>query len=194
MATYLGPVRHEPLAVELSNTIYAVRGEQIDGIADARSQRAWLTALADRLPVEARSVDPDRLAEFHELRAAVRAALRAAIENRPVPRSALAELNSRSGASPQSLALRQRGRKREHRVHHHGPTPTDIVLGVIAADAIALVSGEPASRLRACEAPGCVLLFLKDHPRREWCSTACGNRARQARHYRRRRAHDRSGS
>jgi hypothetical protein len=41
----------------------------------------------------------------------------------------------------------------------------------------------PAALLRACGAPGCVLMFLKDHPRREWCSNACGNRARQARHY-----------
>jgi predicted RNA-binding Zn ribbon-like protein len=30
-----------------------------------------------------------------------------------------------------------------------------------------------------------VLVFLKQHPRREWCSAACGNRARQAGHYRR---------
>ncbi|HEY0690395.1 MAG TPA: CGNR zinc finger domain-containing protein [Kribbella sp.] len=27
---------------------------------------------------------------------------------------------------------------------------------------------------------------MKDHPRREWCSTTCGNRARAARHYARR--------
>jgi predicted RNA-binding Zn ribbon-like protein len=40
--------------------------------------------------------------------------------------------------------------------------------------------------LRACHALGCVLLFLKDHPRREWWCNACGNRARQARHYARR--------
>ena len=39
--------------------------------------------------------------------------------------------------------------------------------------------------LRVCGAPGCVLMFARDHTRREWCSNACGNRARQARHYRR---------
>ncbi|WP_225993278.1 CGNR zinc finger domain-containing protein [Actinomadura rudentiformis] len=42
-------------------------------------------------------------------------------------------------------------------------------------------------QLRACLAPGCVLYFLKNHPRREWCTAACGNRARGARHYRRHR-------
>ena len=49
-------------------------------------------------------------------------------------------------------------------------------------------------QLRACHAPGCVLYFLKDHPRREWCSTACGNRARAARHYRRHRLDARADS
>jgi predicted RNA-binding Zn ribbon-like protein len=43
--------------------------------------------------------------------------------------------------------------------------------------------GENGAALRACHAPGCVLYFVKTHPRREWCSVACGNRARAARHY-----------
>ncbi|MFD2356647.1 CGNR zinc finger domain-containing protein [Nonomuraea ferruginea] len=28
-----------------------------------------------------------------------------------------------------------------------------------------------------------MLYFLRDTPRREWCSAGCGNRARAARHY-----------
>lgn len=56
-------------------------------------------------------------------------------------------------------------------------------LGLVATQAVDLVT-EPG-RLRACHAPGCVLYFVQDHPRREWCSTTCGNRARAARHYRR---------
>jgi predicted RNA-binding Zn ribbon-like protein len=66
---------------------------------------------------------------------------------------------------------------------YHAPDATDVVLGVIASSTIALIDGSQAGELRACGAPGCVLMFVKDHPRREWCSTACGNRARQARHY-----------
>jgi predicted RNA-binding Zn ribbon-like protein len=49
------------------------------------------------------------------------------------------------------------------------------------------VGGQLQPDLRACGAPGCVLMFVKDHPRREWCSVACGNRARQARLTARRR-------
>ena len=74
-------------------------------------------------------------------------------------------------------------------IDHHGTNRADVVLAALAGDAIELVTGPRRADLRACGAPGCVLVFLKDHPRREWCSNACGNRARQARHYR--RAHGR---
>jgi predicted RNA-binding Zn ribbon-like protein len=47
---------------------------------------------------------------------------------------------------------------------------------------------EPEQPLRACYAPGCVLYFVQNHARREWCSPECGNRARAARHYARHRA------
>ena len=67
----------------------------------------------------------------------------------------------------------------------HGADRTDIVLAAFAADAIDLLTGPLRDEIRACGAPGCVLLYVRDHPRRQWCSNACGNRARQARHYRR---------
>jgi predicted RNA-binding Zn ribbon-like protein len=70
-------------------------------------------------------------------------------------------------------------------VRFHSARRADIVISSIAADAIDLITGPSRHQLRACGAPGCVLVFLKQHPRREWCSAACGNRARQARHYRR---------
>jgi predicted RNA-binding Zn ribbon-like protein len=183
---YAGPVRDEPLAVELHNTLYVVNGEQ-DGLADAGGLRAWLGAIADRLPVDAKAVDPTRLEDFASLRAAVREALHASLEERAMSGDAVAALNTCSAASPQSVQLRQRGRTRDARPRYHGPSPTDIVLGVIAADAIALAGGSRAGDLRVCGRPGCVLMFVTDHPRREWCSPACGNRVRQARHYARHR-------
>jgi predicted RNA-binding Zn ribbon-like protein len=78
---------------------------------------------------------------------------------------------------------------------HRAAAEFDTALGAFAIDAIDLLSGPHRGDLRACGAPGCFLLFLKDHPRREWCCAACGNRARQARHYARTRgwAADRRG-
>jgi predicted RNA-binding Zn ribbon-like protein len=65
-------------------------------------------------------------------------------------------------------------------------TPVDQVFSVLADDAIGLFTGTNANRLRLCERPGCVLFFLKDHPRREWCTPACGARVRAARSYEKR--------
>jgi predicted RNA-binding Zn ribbon-like protein len=62
-------------------------------------------------------------------------------------------------------------------------------LAQVAEQAVGLLGGAEAARLRACYAPGCVLYFMKTHPRREWCSVACGNRVRAARHYQRARGH-----
>jgi predicted RNA-binding Zn ribbon-like protein len=183
MSAYGGPVRGEPLPIELHNTLYADRGRVADGLADASGLRAWLAALGDRLPVAARSVDAGRLDEFLALRAAVREALHAAQQGRAIPDGPRAVLNRTSARNPQSLHLTQHASE----IRDHGPTSTDVVLGVIAAGTIALMSGQPTGDLRLCDAPGCVLMFTKDHPRREWCSAACGNRARQARHYERTR-------
>jgi predicted RNA-binding Zn ribbon-like protein len=187
MTAYAGPVRNEPLAVELHNTLYADRGERYDGLSDAAGLEGWLDALADRLPVDPDSVGRDRLGDFVDLRAAVCDALQAVIDGAAVSAEALAALNRFSAASPESLALTQRGRTRESHVRFHAAAGADIVLGSIASSAIALVSGPFAGELRACGAPRCVLMFLKDHSRREWCCNACGNRARQARHYARTR-------
>jgi predicted RNA-binding Zn ribbon-like protein len=188
MAPYTGPIRAEPLPIELHNTLYSDGGRVVDGLADAKDLRAWVAALGDRLPAQAARVEADRLEDFLALRSAARAALSAVQEGRQVPADALAELNRASERSPRSVRLIQRGSTRRSEVRYHAPTATDIALGVIAADTIELLSGPRADDLRACAAPGCMLMFLKDHPRREWCSATCGNRARQARHYARSRA------
>jgi predicted RNA-binding Zn ribbon-like protein len=65
---------------------------------------------------------------------------------------------------------------------HDGP---EAELARVAVDAVDLFTGPRRGDLRACRGPGCVLYFLRDHPRREWCSAGCGNRARVARHYQR---------
>ena len=59
--------------------------------------------------------------------------------------------------------------------------PGEALLATIAADAIDLLSGPLAGRVRECGAPDCALLFVDtSRPgRRRWCSTdGCGNRVR----------------
>jgi predicted RNA-binding Zn ribbon-like protein len=64
------------------------------------------------------------------------------------------------------------------------------LLAALARDAILLLGGERAARIRRCEGQDCALLFV-DTSRtgdRRWCSMAgCGNRAKVAEHRRRRR-------
>jgi predicted RNA-binding Zn ribbon-like protein len=68
--------------------------------------------------------------------------------------------------------------------------PVEAMLATLARDAIDLLSGPLAGRIRECAAADCALLFV-DTSRpgcRRWCSTeGCGNRAR-TKAYRYRRA------
>ncbi len=178
---YPGPLRDQPLPVELHNTLYATtRGERCDAIAEPAALRAWLAAVASDLPVPAQTVDAGRIAEFRALRDAVRTALRSAGDGKPVPPGARRTLNDAAAACPRSVQLAADATRR---VRYHADDPTTMVLAAIAHETIALVSSPRAAQLAVCGAPGCVLMFLRSHPRRAWCSTACGNRARQARHY-----------
>ena len=56
--SYPGPLRHEPLAVELHNTLYAVAREPFDGLETVDGLKAWLVGIRDRLPAAARGDPP----------------------------------------------------------------------------------------------------------------------------------------
>lgn len=59
--------------------------------------------------------------------------------------------------------------------------PVEAMLATIARDAVDLLSGPLAGRIRECVAPDCALLFVDaSRPgRRQWCASgACGNRVR----------------
>ena len=185
---YTGPVREEPLAIELYNTIYVGDGVVVDGLAEPTSASAWFAALRERFPLGGAGGEPSQ-DQLTALRDVVRDVLGATIEQRTPSQVGIEALNAASARAPRSSAARWRqGGDPEPIVRFHSDLRADIVISAIAADAIELVTGPARTELRSCGAPGCVLMFLKDHPRREWCSGACGNRARQARHYRRTRA------
>jgi predicted RNA-binding Zn ribbon-like protein len=73
------------------------------------------------------------------------------------------------------------------RVTRSAQAPGEVALSAVAEAAVRLFGGSDRPAIRACPGPACVLYFVRDHPRREWCSAACGNRARVARHYQRHR-------
>jgi predicted RNA-binding Zn ribbon-like protein len=186
------------------NTVWADRDGVHDALATAPDVRAWIAAVGDRLPVDAAALDAwlrssgpavveDLGSRLRDLRdAARRLAAEETVDPRPSAQSpvaggedALGVVNARAAEAPTWPSLTwSRDRVPRREIHTDVPPGTALVAG-FAALAIELFDGDARAQLRACLAPGCVLYFVKDHPRREWCSSACGNRARVARHYRR---------
>ena len=184
---YAGPLRDEPLAVELHNTLYADAGARHDALSSRACAYAWLEALGERVPTGGSGPWPT-LAELVALRTAVRTALQSAVADAPQAAPVIDAINRASaGAARSPRATWRADSAPVAGVDYHGASRAQIVIAAFAWDTIDLLTGPRGGDLRTCGAPGCVLLFLKDHPRREWCSNGCGNRARQARHYERSR-------
>jgi predicted RNA-binding Zn ribbon-like protein len=201
-ATLLG----EPLAVELMNTVRIDRGDVQDALGDDAAAVGWLYAIGDRLSVESGgSVDPAELSggavgdvagRLRELRDALRRLAAETTEDPRVPvtsaipvrQDAINTLNALAPTWPELLWPTGREPARAFRTTG---SPGDLAVSLIAHQAVDLFAGAQRDQLRACLAPGCLLYFLKQHPRREWCSAGCGNRARVARHYQRHHSENR---
>jgi predicted RNA-binding Zn ribbon-like protein len=186
----------EPLPVRLMSTLWADADGLHDDLRTTADVNEWLDAIGvDRAGAHATERE---LATARALRDAVRvlAALVTA-DGRPgrpaaAPAdvaAAIDQVNATAAELPAPrLALRD---GRLGLGVPGGGSPVTTGLAQVADQSVGLLAGEDAARLRACHAPGCVLYFVKTHPRREWCSVACGNRVRAARHYQ--RARDRHG-
>jgi predicted RNA-binding Zn ribbon-like protein len=159
------------LAIELANTIRAARGRPVDGLGSPAEMRAWLRGLG---------ITPPRGARLDELRA-LRADVRELLDGRPAA-ATIARLNGHAARVPTYPVLRWPAAIEERSPNADRWAQ---LLARFARSAIELAAGD--APVRSCGAPGCVLYFVQDHPRREWCSDACGNRVRAARHYARHR-------
>ena len=182
------PMLGEPLPIELVNTLYAGRNQLVDGLAAPHDLVAWLQAHASQFQTDVAAATGERVNEFRELREALRALFHATLEHESPQAAAVDTLNRMSAVAPAFPQLDwSSADEPQVAVEYRGDDPAASALTEVAQAAVELLGGPDREQLRACHAPGCVLFFLKDHPRREWCSGACGNRARAARHYRRHR-------
>jgi predicted RNA-binding Zn ribbon-like protein len=176
----------EAVAVRLMATIWA----DTDGVHDDLAEPPDLDEWLDAIGVDRRggAATRDEFLRARDLRDAVRR-LAAFVtgDERPAAVSAMpdvAQAIKTVNAAVRELPVPQLVRHGESLDLADGPTPSAVItaLAEVAAGAQQLLSA--GSTLRACHAPGCVLYFARTHPRREWCSVTCGNRARAARHYR----------
>jgi predicted RNA-binding Zn ribbon-like protein len=179
----------EPLPVRLMSTIWADADGPHDDLGTTADVDEWLDAVGiERAGARA---TPGELSRARALRDAVRRlAAYVTGDGRPAAASAMTDVaaaldqvNSVAAELPVPLLTLRDGRLELGAPG--GPSPVTTGLARAAEQAAGLLGGPDAARLRVCYAPGCVLYFIKTHPRREWCSVACGNRVRAARHYQR---------
>lgn len=182
----------EPVPVRLMGTIWADVAGIHDDLGRPGDVDAWLDAVGiDRSGQRASDAD---LIEAVRLRDAVRRlASHVTADSREPAASAMPSIDEAIRTLNETVSHTPflRLARHEQQLLIDSGNPDAAVrtgLAKVAEQAMRLLSGTDAAKLRACNAPGCVLYFVKAHPRREWCSIACGNRARAARHYDRVRA------
>ncbi|MGW6276112.1 CGNR zinc finger domain-containing protein [Kribbella sp. NPDC055071] len=169
------------VCLDLVDTVGKRATENVERLADRGRLADWLTevGLAESSP----AVSESDVRRARELREAVYSLVRSILDDRdPQDQDAdvvnrlahKADLIPQLQVGPDGLAAAWRG-----------ATPVGAALSTIARDAIDLLTGPLADRVKECENPECTLVFLDDSQarRRRWCSMErCGNLAKLAKY------------
>lgn len=142
----------------------------------------WLGLI---LGIERIDADPGDPAVARVVRGAIWRAAQARAAQRPLDPADLEAINATAAVSPLVPCLHGEGVPA-----HVQPASAEQALSTLARDAIDVLGGPLATRIRVCAAPDCGLLFVDaSRPgRRRWCSMQrCGNLSK-TRAYRRRDA------
>jgi predicted RNA-binding Zn ribbon-like protein len=179
-----GADRHP--ALDLANTPLALTSGEVDLLATPAQAAAWLTGRGLAPPgAEVRELCAHRL---RTLRRHIRGLLSAQVTGSAPAADDLEAVNIALTRAPSTDILRWDA---DHGLHRAGAHPIDQMLeralAVIAADAADLLTGPAAARLAACGSPPCRRFLVRTHAARHWCSVRCGDRARAARAYARKR-------
>ena len=147
----------------------------LERLPDTAALARWFTEAelaADEEPVRVTARD---LADARVLRESLHRLVHAAMDGRepePADVERVNEAAARPDLAPQLGPVRWTARQ-----------PARAALATVARDAVLLVTGPLAARVKECESPDCSLLFLDDSQarRRRWCSMdRCGNLAKVA--------------
>ncbi|MDF0529332.1 CGNR zinc finger domain-containing protein [Tsukamurella sp. 8F] len=173
-----------PVSLELVGTVHGRFSEHpSDDLTNPETAAGWLRS--NGFPT-AKPFGEEDLADLRALRQAIFSVLAAQTEGRAQDPAAVSELN-RALQRGHITSLAAVDPRSQHRltVVEVGADGPEAIAHRIAADALALITGPLAERVRQCSAHTCGSFFL-DTSRagnRKWCSsTACGNRARVAAH------------
>ena len=169
-------------ALDLADTITVSDGEELDLLAQPGEYERWAEAEAKALELSAdeRRILLDERLLMLGARESVRSVIVAHADGASPPDAAVEELNALSRAAP---AWPEVERVSMRLVERSAAEPAAVLLARYARDALRWISPD-GGPLRRCPAPSCGMFYPPTRPQQRWCSTACGSRARVARHYR----------
>lgn len=165
------------LATSFTGTLTERQGARVEHILGPERLVAWFGIMG----LAVTTCTHEQLESAKELRESIHAVLTAGAVGEHPPEAAVRVINDRSAAGGASASLTPQG---ERRWRLRPGSEVEDALGVIAADAIDLASGERDGRLALCGSPTCRAAFFdtsQSHTRR-WCDmNTCGNRQKKAR-------------
>jgi len=167
------------LAVALLCTVRLRDKVLVDELADKRAANVWLRQ-HQLPPVRGNDAVHSELVEHRD---ELRRLFTAVIDDAPLSRHALKTLNAQAARAPVTLVARRLADGDVLVEPSRQGSVIDVLFAELSRSALALLAPPAREQLELCRAPGCILFFLKQHPRQLWCSSSCGNRARVARHY-----------
>lgn len=165
------------LATSFTGTLSERHGTPVERIPTPQRLLDWLAAYG--LAVDA--CTPAQLGLARELRESIHTVATAAASQETLPATDVGVINDHSARGHATALLTPEG-KRQWQLSSTSAL-TD-ALGVIAADAIAIISGERDGRLALCASPTCRAAFfdVSRSRTRRWCDmNTCGNREKKAR-------------
>jgi predicted RNA-binding Zn ribbon-like protein len=167
------------VSLALVNTLVSGSRGSFERLDGAESLAEWLAE--HPMPAVTPRAGAGALASLKEVRSTLRRVLSARVHGDPFDPTDLQRLNRTAASVPVVPALRLDSGVAVEIVLPAGGA--DEAEAAISRDAIALLTSPSATHLKECHADDCDRLFLQSHGRSRWCSPACGNRARAARHY-----------
>jgi predicted RNA-binding Zn ribbon-like protein len=171
------------LSLDLCSTLLWRHRAPTEQLRVPRDLAQWLREAGVRPPPGA--VRYEDLHRARELREAIYGLVHDRLAGRALARSHVATLNAlaaRPDAAPRLTA--------DGEIGHRADDRAAAALSTVARDAIDLLAGPNAARVRECAAPDCAFLFLDTSRagRRRWCAMdRCGNREHVRKHRSRQR-------
>ena len=185
------------LWLTLVNTERVEHDQRVDGLETWQEFLGWLPqleAVSSDLVGAVRKLRPQQqrrlVTHTRQLREVLREMAETLVSGRPPGQGSIEVINRTLAANPGYRRV-ETSSEGFRSVYCSGSAPAEQLLAHVADSARLFLEAGEWSLLRRCDNPKCILFFYdtsRNHSRR-WCSmSACGNRAKGAAHYRRRRA------